>query len=158
MNVDSGRPAGLPESRLSYSSSMRWNASASPASLVGQRTVGSGLRLDALRERAAFVGPRSGRRHRCPSSSAIGCDARAAHRSSSHEVRVDPLDVVRLVGLEQQERVGPVVRTTETGEEVRVTGRDDAVDGQPAGVTVVGMQPVALPRVVTEHDVGAHLA
>ena len=41
------------------------------------------------------------------------------------------------------------------GEEVRVARGDDAVDGQPARVTVVGVQAVPLPRVVTEHDVGS---
>ena len=43
------------------------------------------------------------------------------------------------------------------GEEVRVAGGDDAVDGEPAGGAVVGVEAVALPRVVAEHDVGAEL-
>ena len=43
-------------------------------------------------------------------------------------------------------------------EEVRVARRDDAVARQQAGVAVVGMQPVALPRIVAEHDLGAQLA
>ena len=66
--------------------------------------------------------------------------------------RVDRLDVVGLVGLEEQQRVGSVMRTAEPGEEVRVARRDDAVDGQPAGVAVIGMQAIPLPRIVTEHD------
>ena len=70
----------------------------------------------------------------------------------------DVLDVVGLVGLEQQQRVGTVVGQPVLGEEVRIAGRHDAVDRQPAGVAVVGVEPVALPRVVAEHDVGSELA
>jgi len=44
------------------------------------------------------------------------------------------------------------------GEEVRVPSGDDGVARQPAGVTVVGMEPVPLPRVVPEHDVRAEAA
>ena len=53
---------------------------------------------------------------------------------------------------------GPVVGDALVGEEERVAGRDDAVDGEPAGVAVVGVQPVAPPRVVAEHDVGLQRA
>ena len=97
-------------------------------------------------------------RHRWPSSSAIGCGARAARSPSSAPPLVDALQVVRFVRLEQQQVVGAVVRAAEAGEEVRVTGRDDPVDGQPAGVAVVGMEPVALPRVVAEHERRPHLS
>ncbi len=68
------------------------------------------------------------------------------------------LDVVGFVGLEQQQHVGPVVRQILVGEEERIAGGDDAVDGEPAGVAVIGVQPVALPRIVAEHDVGTQLA
>ena len=40
------------------------------------------------------------------------------------------------------------------GEEVRVARGDDAVAREEPGVAVVGVQPVALPRVVAEHDLG----
>ena len=70
----------------------------------------------------------------------------------------DVLDVVGLVGLEQQERVGAVVGEALLGEEVRVAGGHDAVDGEEAGVAVVGVEPVALPRVVAEHDGGPQRA
>ena len=45
------------------------------------------------------------------------------------------------------------MRGARAGEEVRVTRRDDAVDQQLARPTVVGVQPVALPRVVAQHHV-----
>ena len=67
---------------------------------------------------------------------------------------VHVLDVVGLVGLEQQQRVGPVVGEVLLGEEVRVAGRDHALHGQQPGVAVVGVEPVALPGVVAEHDGG----
>ena len=40
----------------------------------------------------------------------------------------------------------------------RVGGDDDRLAGQQAGVSVVGVQSISLPRIVTEHDVGAELA
>ena len=115
--------------------------------------VGS-TRARNARDRGVDVG---GVRRRCPSSSATGSGDTSSASTFVAMVVVDRLDVVRLVGLEQQQRVGTVVRAAEPGEEVRVARRDDAVDGRPAGVPVVGVQAVALPRVVTEHDVGPHL-
>ena len=47
------------------------------------------------------------------------------------------------------------MRRTRVGEEVRVTGRDDAVDHELSRVAVIGMEAVLLPRVVAEHDIGA---
>ena len=44
------------------------------------------------------------------------------------------------------------------GEEVRIAGGDDGVAHQPAGVAVVGVQAVPLPRVVAEHDLRSQLA
>ena len=70
----------------------------------------------------------------------------------------DVLDVVRLVGLPQQQRRRAVRGEAVLGEEVRIAGGDDGVAHEPAGVAVVGVQPVALPRVVAEHDVGPQLA
>ena len=70
----------------------------------------------------------------------------------------DALHVVGHVRLPQQQRVRAVVRAAEPGEEVRVSRRDDAVDGRPARVPVVGVQPVALPRVVAQDDVRSDLA
>ena len=87
---------------------------------------------------------------------------RLERRQLSGEVRfVDDLVVVDLVGLEQQQRVGsvgcdPVDELL--GVEERVASGDDAVDAQLAGSPVVGMQAVALPRVVAEHHVGAQPA
>ena len=42
------------------------------------------------------------------------------------------------------------------GEEVRVPGRDDAVERELAGPAVVRVEAIALPRVVTEDRVGSH--
>ncbi len=72
-------------------------------------------------------------------------------------VSADRLEVVGLVGLEQQQRVRPMMSSAEPGEEVRITRRDDAVDGRPSGVPVIRVEAVALPRVVTEDDVRADL-
>ena len=66
----------------------------------------------------------------------------------------DVLDVVGLVGLEEQQRRRSVMGHVVVGIEVRIAGGHHAVDGEPAGVAVIGMQPVAPPRVVAEHDVG----
>ena len=41
------------------------------------------------------------------------------------------------------------------GKEVRVARGDDAVDGEHSRVMVIRMQSVRMPRVVTEHDIGA---
>ena len=71
---------------------------------------------------------------------------------------VDVLGVVGLVGLPQQQRPGPVVGEALLGEEVRVAGGDDAVAGQQAGMAMVGVEAVALPRIVAEHDVGPQQA
>jgi hypothetical protein len=67
------------------------------------------------------------------------------------------LDVVRLIGLPQQHRLGPVVGKPVLAEEVRIAGGDDGVAGQQSGVAVVGVQPVPLPRIVPEHHVGTKL-
>ena len=47
---------------------------------------------------------------------------------------------------------------SEVGEEVRVACRHDAVGHEEAGVAVVGVQAVAAPGVVTQHDVGLQTA
>ncbi len=62
----------------------------------------------------------------------------------------DVLDVVRHVGLEEQQVLRPV-RVTAVGEELVVTGGDEPVCDEPAGMAVVRMQPVPPPRIVTEH-------
>ena len=64
------------------------------------------------------------------------------------------LDVIGLVRLEQQERLGTVVRQLLLGEEVRVARRDHPFDGEQPRVPVIGVQPVPLPRVVSEHHRG----
>ena len=49
-------------------------------------------------------------------------------------------------------------RQSVLGEEVRIPRGDDAVAREQTGVPVVGVEPVALPRVVAEHDLGSQLA
>ena len=44
------------------------------------------------------------------------------------------------------------------GEEVRVTRGDDTVAREQTGVPMIGVEPVALPRIVAEHDLGSELA
>ncbi len=66
------------------------------------------------------------------------------------------LDVIGLVRLPQQHGRGPVRCEVEIGEELRVTGCHHAVGEQPAGVAVVGMEPVAPPGVVPEYHLGSN--
>ena len=80
-----------------------------------------------------------------------------AHDESS-AVSADIFDVVGLVGFPQQQRAGPVRGQVLLAIEVRVACRDDALASEQPGVAMVGVQAVALPRVVTEHDIGAKLA
>ena len=61
------------------------------------------------------------------------------------------LRVVRLVGLPQQEGVGPMVWHRVLFEEVRIASCDDPFAGEESGVAVVGMQAISLPRVMSEH-------
>lgn len=66
----------------------------------------------------------------------------------------DILCVVGFVGLPQQQQVGAMVGQSVLLEEVRITGGDDALARQQAGMPVVRVQAVALPRVVTQHHAG----
>ena len=47
-------------------------------------------------------------------------------------------------------------RFGEIGEELRIAGGDHPVGEEPAGVAVIGVQPVPAPRIVSEDHVGAH--
>ena len=71
---------------------------------------------------------------------------------------LDVLGVVGLVGLEQQQRSRAVRCERVLRVEVRIAGRDDGVAHEPAGVAVVRVQPVALPRVVAEDDLRLQFA
>ena len=68
------------------------------------------------------------------------------------------LGVVRQVGLEQHQRPRAERGEVEVTVEVRVAGADDGVAHQLAGDAVIGMEAVALPRVMAEHDVGVQAA
>ena len=72
-------------------------------------------------------------------------------------VVVDHFGVVDHLGLEQQEVLGPV-GWSGRGEEMRIAGSDDAVEHELTCVAMVGMQPVLLPGVVSEYDVGTDRA
>ena len=143
----SDRRPGRARDRRRHRSVMRLNTSAAgragAAAVVGQAVA------DALRGRRR-AGSSSRGLHRRLELALVGLE-RGELASTD---RRDVLDVVGLVGLPQQQRVGPVVGEPLLGEEVRVAGGDDAVAGEQAGVAVVGVEPVALPRVVAEHDVG----
>ncbi len=54
--------------------------------------------------------------------------------------------------------LGPVVGERLLGEEVRVARGHDPLDGEQPGVAVVGVEAVALPRVVAEHHGGPQRA
>ena len=78
-------------------------------------------------------------------------------RELGGEESFDRLDVIDLVGLPQQKARRPVRRQALLGKEVWVAGGHDALHGQKAGVAVVGMEAVALPGIMAEHDVGSDL-
>jgi hypothetical protein len=67
------------------------------------------------------------------------------------------LDVVGLVGLPEEQR-RRAMGGAELGGEGRLPGRHQTVHYQPAGVAVVGMEPVAAPGVVAEEDLGSEPA
>ncbi len=70
----------------------------------------------------------------------------------------DVLDVVGLVGLEEEEGRGAPGLDVVFGEEVRVPGGDDAVAGEVAGGAVVGVDAVPPPGVVGQDHVGPDVA
>src|ERR1700722_14295135 len=67
----------------------------------------------------------------------------------------DVLDMVRLVCLPQQQDPGAVRRFALLGKKMRVSRRHDAVSGQEAGVSMVGMETVSLPGIMAQDYVGA---
>ena len=81
--------------------------------------------------------------------------------SSACELGVDEaghvLHVVGLVGLPQEDRGRPVGVEPVLAVEVRIARRHHPFAQQQPGVAVVGVQPIALPRVVAEHDVRTQL-
>ena len=74
------------------------------------------------------------------------------HVATSAREALDILDVVGLVGLEQEQGIGSVVRERLLREEVGIACRDDALHREEARVAVVRVVPIALPGVVPEHD------
>jgi hypothetical protein len=114
----------------------------------------------------AWVSPPSSSSSRTRSANAFRCRSRGPPLAPVGQQRgelglgravVDRFQVVDIFGLEQQHRPW-AVRGAEAGEEVGIAGRDDAADQQLAGHSMVGMEAVALPRVVPEHDIGASVA
>ncbi len=65
----------------------------------------------------------------------------------------DGFDVVDYLGFEEEQFSG-AVGDARLGEEVGVTGGDDAFDHELAGPAVVRVQAVLLPRIVTQDHVG----
>ena len=66
----------------------------------------------------------------------------------------DVLDVIGLVGFPEHECVGPMMGDAVFFVEVRVTGRNDSFDRQEPGMTMIRVESVPLPRIVSEHDAG----
>ena len=66
----------------------------------------------------------------------------------------DVFDVIDLVGFPEQELSGPMWLQAVFGEKVWVAGRNNGVANESAGFSVIGMKPVALPRVMGKHYVG----
>src|SRR5680860_623689 len=83
--------------------------------------------------------------HRRMPLAAMTCECRELGRGID---RFHTFEVVDLVGFEQQQPVRAMRAFTVSGKEVRVARRDERVDGQPAGVAMVGMKPVSLPGVM----------
>ncbi len=70
----------------------------------------------------------------------------------------DVLDVVDLLGLPEQQRLGSVMLEVEFGQEVGITRCNDGVTGEPTGGSVVGMEAVPFPGVVSEDHIRAKFA
>ena len=137
-------------SRSDYRGSMRLNASAQRERRRGVPATLARRRGDERRTLAA------GRR----ASGASGVDAhRRAPLAPVLEQRERPWSEACAAmsstwsttsGLEQQEPIRAVGLEALLREEVGVAGRDDPVDHELAGVAVVGVEAVALPRIVPE--------
>lgn len=69
---------------------------------------------------------------------------------------VGRLEVVDLVGLEQQQRFRPMVLQAEVGQKMRISRCDDPIDRQPSGGPVIRVKAIALPGVMAQHHVGLH--
>lgn len=78
------------------------------------------------------------------------------------DLRVDrPRDVfgmVGFVGFPEQKGIGTVVGDAVFGAEVRIVSDDDRVTGEESGMAMVGMEPVSLPRIVSEDDIRSESA
>ena len=66
------------------------------------------------------------------------------------DVLGDVLDVVGLVGLPQEQCVGAVRGEPVLLVEVRVAGVDDPLAGEETRMAMVGVEAIALPRIVPE--------
>ena len=100
---------------------------------------------------------RAGRR--CPSSSATGCGARAARRPCGRRGRATVFDVVDARRLRSTTALpAGAARARCSGKKCGSRAATIAADREEAGLAVVGMQAVRLPRIVTEHDVGPDVA
>ena len=71
---------------------------------------------------------------------------------------LDVLDVIGFVRLPEQQGARAVGRLSDLGKEMRVPGGHDAVGRKETGVTMVRVQSIALPGVVTQHHIWAHPA
>ncbi len=130
---------------------MRTNGSAarSPARSASARALG----VELGREGAAlFVGSFVDR-HRRPPLASMGEQC----LDLAIDVAVDVLDVVDVSGLETQQRRRAVRPDSLLGIEVRIARGDDPGGDEQPGVVMVRVDPVGLPRIVSEHDIGTGL-
>ena len=71
---------------------------------------------------------------------------------------VGALDVIGLVGFEEEQGARAMVCGPDVRKEQRVTCSHDRVHGEEPGVTMVGVEAVPLPGVVSEHHIGSEAA
>jgi hypothetical protein len=66
----------------------------------------------------------------------------------------DVFDMIGLVCFKQEGAIGAVNLKTVVFEVVRISSGDDAVECEPSGIAMIGMEPVSLPRIMSENDIG----
>ena len=88
----------------------------------------------------------------------VSCDELARVCQERFNLRVDKatdvFDVIWLIGFKQEGAIGAVNLKTVVVEIVRISSGDDAVQGEPSGIAMIGMEPVSLPWIMSENDIG----
>jgi len=88
----------------------------------------------------------------------VSCDELARMGQERFDLRVnksaDVFDMIWLVGFKEKGTIGAVNLKTVVAEIVRITGSHDAVECEPSGIAMIGMESVSLPRIMSENDIG----